>query len=207
MRVLPAAILPGLILSLWAAQALADPCQAIPDRGPMPAYLTPGKAFSGPVAYIGDGDSLCVAVGATADNWVEVRVADFYAPELNAPGGRQARAALSRIVAGRRSVSPGDVHMTGLWLCAGSTGAALATSCGRQGWRRAATGGVRIPSLSKTRLFQPAMLNVPPLFAERLWAASTWIADLCTPGRTSAARWGRCRRQAGASSPSARNAN
>ena len=98
------AIITGFVLSLWATQALADSCKAIPDRGPMPAYLAPGKAFSGPVAYVGDGDSLCVAVGPTPDKWVEVRVADFYAPELNAPGGRQARAALSRIVAGRTAV-------------------------------------------------------------------------------------------------------
>jgi micrococcal nuclease len=82
--------------------ALADPCKAIPDRGPMPAYLTPGRAFSGPVVYIGDGDSLCVAVGPTQGDWVEVRLADFYAPELAAPGGRQAKAALERIAMGRR---------------------------------------------------------------------------------------------------------
>ncbi len=82
--------------------ALADPCKAIPDRGPMPAYLTHGKAFSGPVTYIGDGDSLCVAVGPTQAEWVEVRLADFYAPELAAAGGQQAKAALERIAMGRR---------------------------------------------------------------------------------------------------------
>lgn len=43
--------------------AKADPCKAIPDHGPMPSYLHRGAHFSGPVVYVGDGDSLCVAVG------------------------------------------------------------------------------------------------------------------------------------------------
>jgi micrococcal nuclease len=82
--------------------ALADPCKAIPDKGPMPAFLKPGSTFSGPVTYVGDGDSLCVAVGPSPSDWVEVRVSDFYAPELNAPGGQEAKAALERIAKGRR---------------------------------------------------------------------------------------------------------
>jgi len=77
----------------------------------MPPYLARGATFSGPVNYVGDGDSLCVAVGPTPDRWVEVRVADFYAPELAAPGGREAKQILERLVknrsatcvAGRRS--------------------------------------------------------------------------------------------------------
>jgi micrococcal nuclease len=83
--------------------AFADPCKAIPDKGPMPAFLKPGSTFSGPVTYVGDGDSLCVAVGSSPADWVEVRIADFYAPELHAPGGREAKAALERI-AKRREV-------------------------------------------------------------------------------------------------------
>ena len=51
---------------------------------------------------MGDGDSLCVAVGPTQGNWVEVRLADFYAAELSAPGAREAKAALERIAMGRR---------------------------------------------------------------------------------------------------------
>lgn len=90
--------------ALLATPALADPCKAIPDRGPMPSYLSRGASFSGPVTYVGDGDSLCVAVGQGPANWVEVRVADFYAPELNAPGGREAKAALERIARGKRAV-------------------------------------------------------------------------------------------------------
>jgi len=85
-----------------ASAALADPCRAIPDRGPLPSYLYPGASFSGPVTYVGDGDSLCVAVGSGPENWVEVRLADFYAPELHKAGGEQAKAALGRITRGRR---------------------------------------------------------------------------------------------------------
>jgi endonuclease YncB( thermonuclease family) len=81
--------------------ARADPCKAIPDRGPMPNYLHPGSTFSGPVAYVGDGDSLCVAVGRGPENWVEVRLSDFYAPELHEAGGERAKASLKRITMGR----------------------------------------------------------------------------------------------------------
>jgi hypothetical protein len=81
----------GALLSLpVATTAMADPCKAIPDQGPMPTYLQPGARFSGPVVYVGDGDSLCVGVGPQPDAWVEVRLADFTAPELNEPGGPQA---------------------------------------------------------------------------------------------------------------------
>lgn len=94
----------ALCWALSATAALADPCKAIPDRGPMPGYLSAGSTFSGPVAYVGDGDSMCVAVGQGAQNWVELRVADFYAPELHAPGGAQAKATLERITMGKRAV-------------------------------------------------------------------------------------------------------
>jgi micrococcal nuclease len=90
------------LLSISAAPAaLADPCKAIPDKGPMPAHLKPASTFSGPVSYVGDGDSLCVAIGRSPADWVEVRIADFYAPELHEPGGRDAKAALERIANGR----------------------------------------------------------------------------------------------------------
>ena len=95
-------IVAALALLGVASPVLADPCKAIPDRGPMPAYLAKGKTFSGPVTYIGDADSLCVAVGGRApENLVEVRVANFYGPELNAPGGRAGKATLESIVKGR----------------------------------------------------------------------------------------------------------
>lgn len=87
-----------------AAPAFGDPCKAIPDQGPMPAYLAPGSKFEGKVSYVGDGDSLCVAVGPSPNEWVEVRVADFYAPELHAAGGPEAKAALEQIAMGRRAI-------------------------------------------------------------------------------------------------------
>ena len=90
-------------LLLIATPAWADPCTA-----PLPKAQS---TFSGVVRYVGDGDGLCV--GATADptTWIEVRLADFYAPELREPGGQDARRTLERLamgkvadcVAGRRS--------------------------------------------------------------------------------------------------------
>jgi endonuclease YncB( thermonuclease family) len=90
-----------LLTLAGGSAALADPCEAIPQKGPMPSYLHRGAEFSGPVVYIGDGDMVCVAVGPDASEWVEVRLADFYAPELHEPGGEAAKVALSRIAMGR----------------------------------------------------------------------------------------------------------
>jgi micrococcal nuclease len=73
--------------------ALADPCTA-----PLPP---PGTSFSGIVRYVGDGDSICVSNSGNASTWIEVRVADFYAPELHSSGGPQAKAAMERIAMGR----------------------------------------------------------------------------------------------------------
>jgi endonuclease YncB( thermonuclease family) len=91
-----------LLLLLAVSPASADPCKAIPDRGAMPSYLGREMTFSGPVVHVGDGDSLCVAKGWTQDAWVEVRLADFYAPELSEPGGQAAKAQLARLTFGRR---------------------------------------------------------------------------------------------------------
>lgn len=94
------------VLALGTA-AHADPCKAIPDRGPLPPYLHQGAQFSGPVVYVGDGDGLCVAAerGRERDpqTWVEVRLADFYAPELHEAGGAEAKAALVRLAMGRKA--------------------------------------------------------------------------------------------------------
>lgn len=81
----------GLVFA--AGAACADPCEA-----PLPPA---GALFSGQVRYVGDGDSLCVGKASDPSSWIEVRVADFYAPELSAPGGRQAKAALEQIALGR----------------------------------------------------------------------------------------------------------
>lgn len=73
--------------------AWADPCAA-----PLPS---PGTSFTGQVRYVGDGDSICVGSTSDAGTWIEVRVADFYAPELHTPDGPKAKAALERIALGR----------------------------------------------------------------------------------------------------------
>ena len=75
---------------LLATPATADPCEA-----PLPPQ---GRVFTGRVEYVGDGDGLCVTSLA---GLIEVRIADFYAPELSQPGGREAKAALEGLVMGR----------------------------------------------------------------------------------------------------------
>ena len=84
------------VLALLATPALADPCE-----GPLPST---GQVFSGAVRYVGDGDSLCVGRTGDPGGWVEVRLADFDAPELNEPGGAAARTRLARLALGREVV-------------------------------------------------------------------------------------------------------
>lgn len=92
-----------LIASPAFAQS-SDPCRAIPDNGPSPRWLTFGATFSGDVVYVIDGDSLCVAIGPNPeDDWVEVRLADFMAPEYKERGGAEARAALAKIALQRKA--------------------------------------------------------------------------------------------------------
>lgn len=94
--------LPLVLLSLaWASPVLADPCKAIPDRGPAPTWARPGYTVTGPVRYVADGDGLCVGPSSDPATWVEIRLADFYAPELREPGGPAARAVLERLTRGR----------------------------------------------------------------------------------------------------------
>jgi len=92
----------GLALTV-VGRAHADDCVAIPEEGPIPPYLAYGSNFSGPVVQVLDGDSLCVAVGDTPLQWVEVRLADFYASELEKAQGGAARDALMRIAFGKRA--------------------------------------------------------------------------------------------------------
>lgn len=74
--------------------ALADPCEGrLPSRA--------GETFTGIVRYVGDGDSLCVGQSADPATWIEVRLADFDAPELREPNGRRSRDALVRTANGR----------------------------------------------------------------------------------------------------------
>lgn len=64
-------------------------------------YIQPGARFSGAVKYVGYGDSLCVGSSADPSKWIEVRLADFYAPELRQLGGPEAKAPLTEIALGR----------------------------------------------------------------------------------------------------------
>lgn len=90
-------------LALSASSALADPCEAVTESGPTPQHLRPGATLSGSVVLIIDGDSLCVATGSGEQTWVEVRLADFNAPETSQSAGPAAKAALSRVAFGQEA--------------------------------------------------------------------------------------------------------
>lgn len=79
-------ILAAIVAVLLSRIAIADDCNAVLPRK--------GTVFSGPVTAVLDGDSICVG---RDDGGIEVRVADFYAAELRAPGGPQARRAMEAI--------------------------------------------------------------------------------------------------------------
>lgn len=86
-----------LLLFLCApAVAFADPCE-----GPLPRNA--GAEFSGVVRYVGDGDSLCVGNSSDPSTWIEVRLADFNAPELHAQGGEAAKDALEHLAMGQNA--------------------------------------------------------------------------------------------------------
>lgn len=87
------AIIAACFAGAWASPALADPCEgALPSKG---------TAFSGVVRYVGDGDGLCVGPAGRPASWIEIRLADFYAPELHEPGGVEAKRRLERIAMGK----------------------------------------------------------------------------------------------------------
>jgi micrococcal nuclease len=81
------------LLLVLPVKALADPCVA-----PLPG---PATIFSGPVRYVGDGDSLCVGRTSDPRTWIEVRLGDFSAPELHDPEGPRAKAMLKSLTYGR----------------------------------------------------------------------------------------------------------
>lgn len=86
----------GALALLGAGAAHADPCEAdLPTKA--------GASFSGAVRYVGDGDSLCVGQGAKGEDWIEVRLADFDAPELSTQAGRKAKDILAREVMGKQA--------------------------------------------------------------------------------------------------------
>jgi len=88
-------LLLALAVSAYSGAARADPCEAPVNR------YQPGDQFSGQVRYIGDGDSLCVGASADPRQWIEVRLADFDAPELSEPNGPRGKAMLRTLAAGK----------------------------------------------------------------------------------------------------------
>jgi micrococcal nuclease len=93
MRDLPLTAFVLVAASAFPSLALADPCTAKLPKS--------GTVFTGTVRYVGDGDSLYIGNSANPKTWIEVRIADFYAPELNSPGGKAAKSALQRITMGK----------------------------------------------------------------------------------------------------------
>jgi len=81
-------------LGVAIAVGTAAPAQADPCEGQLPTHA--GTTFAGEVRYVGDGDSLCVGRTLDPNEWIEVRLADFNAPELHASRGPEAKAALER---------------------------------------------------------------------------------------------------------------
>lgn len=75
--------------------AIATPASADPCEGELPSRA--GRIFTGVIRYVGDGDSLCVGSSTYPREWIEVRLADFDAPELQVLGGELAKSALTRI--------------------------------------------------------------------------------------------------------------
>jgi hypothetical protein len=73
--------------------ARADPCTGAPALA--------GARFAGAVRYVGDGDSLCTGPEGRPDRWIEIRLGDFYAPGLSAPGGDQAQRRLAGLTFGK----------------------------------------------------------------------------------------------------------
>ena len=95
----------AFLASLAAARgARADPCEAVSATGSMLTELGFGQTFGGKVVHVIDGDSLCVAIGEGPQGWVEVRLADFDAPESRDPAGPRAKAALEQVASGREVV-------------------------------------------------------------------------------------------------------
>ncbi len=88
--------------SIFAASAViavptlvfGDPCTA--------PVLDKGRPFTGIVRYIVDGDGFCVGETDNPHEWIEVRVADFYAPELKTSEGRAAKAVMAKIAMGKQ---------------------------------------------------------------------------------------------------------
>lgn len=125
-----------LLGMLWSVPANADPC-----KGELPKA---GTHFSGTVRYVGDGDGVCVGPAGHPEKWIEVRLGDYYAPELRDRGGVEAKRQLVRLVMGRviscRAGAQSYDRVIGYCTLGGQTlGSLLKRSGGTEGgrgWRR-----------------------------------------------------------------------
>ena len=97
-----------LLAVTFAAPVRADPCKAPPPS-------RPGQAFAHQVRRVGDGDSLCVGTSPIPAQWIEVRLADFDAPELHSPEGHHAKAILPALALGRYASCRAEVGRQG-WV-------------------------------------------------------------------------------------------
>ena len=70
-----------------AALAIASPAFADPCEARVTGYA-PGATVAGEVRYVGDADSICIGIGTDPAGWTEIRLSDFYGPELTAARGR-----------------------------------------------------------------------------------------------------------------------
>lgn len=87
------ALIAGGLALFVCSRAHADPCTATLPQS--------GARFTGVVRHIIDGDGLCIGPGGRPDRWIEIRLADFYAPELRGAGGAAARQRLANLARGR----------------------------------------------------------------------------------------------------------
>jgi endonuclease YncB( thermonuclease family) len=87
------------MLTATMAALIACPVNADPCEGKLPAKA--GTVFTGTVRYIVDGDGICVGPSADPNTWVEVRLADFDAPELKTQEGRHAKQVMSQLAMGK----------------------------------------------------------------------------------------------------------
>ena len=100
-----------MISAAIAPTAFADPCEA-----KLPTKV--GATFSGTVKYVGDGDSLCVGKTNDPNEWIEVRLLDFEAPELDEPDGPKAKSILEAQALGKAvtcTVDKGRIGRTVSW--------------------------------------------------------------------------------------------
>ncbi len=127
----------NLIAAVCFLACAVGSCARRSVRGALSAK---GATFVGVVRYVDDGDGLYVGRAGRPNRGIEVRLADFYAPELHDAGGCEAKRRLERLVeakplvcrAGRRSYDPVVVAWT---LCGLSLGTLLREAGGIEGGR------------------------------------------------------------------------